>query len=222
MDRSTPGSKGWVNTWGKVAREKQGPAFIRKSHTPQVRLDLQIPGSGFHYWPTSQPEIHEHRNKLYVELPSAEALEEGRWRERICHCGRWAESSLRQPLLLCSCPPVSHPGWLGSLDILRLPMLGQVHRLKLYLWGCKQGPEKGLKHGCSQSPCTYCQLKRRLFGGHREAQGGGSKWSLNQMSWWPFQVLVVWAAPPLPTGMHISDTKTLAARCVWTHCVTVS
>ena len=76
-------------------------------------------------------------------------------------------------------------------------------------------------HGHS-SPCTDCQPNRRLFQGHREAQEGGSKRSLNQMSWWPFQVSVVWAAPPLPPGMHISDTKTLAARCGWTHCVIIS
>ena len=146
---------------------------------------------------------------------------EGRWRERICHCGHSAESSLWQPLLLCSCPPYHIlGGW--SLDILHLPVLGQVSRPKLYLWGCKQGLEKGLRHGRSQSPCTDCQPKRRLFWGHREAQEGGSKRSLNQMSWWPFQVSVVWAAPPLPPGMYISDTKTLAARCGWTHCVTIS
>lgn len=64
----------WVNTRGRVAREKQG--LLGKPHTPQIRHDLQIPDLAFTIDPL-QPEIHEHRNKRYVELPSAGALEAG-------------------------------------------------------------------------------------------------------------------------------------------------
>ena len=121
MDCSTPGFKGWVNTRGKVAREKQGSAFIRKSHTLQIHPDLQIPDFSFHYWPAFQPEIHEHRNKWYVELPSAGALETGCLctgvkggaveRKDLPLCSfSWIQPMAASPPLLVS--PVSHPGWL--------------------------------------------------------------------------------------------------------------
>lgn len=115
----------------------------------------------------------------------------------ICHCGRSAESSSSSLFLLCSCLPYHIlGGW--SLDILCLPVLGQVSRPKLYFVGMQAGSRERTEAWTLSKPLYLLPAKEKTVSGHREAQEGGSKRSLNQISWWPSRSSVVWAAPPAP------------------------
>ena len=180
MDCSTPGFKGWVNTRGKVAREKQGSAFIRKSHTLQIHPDLQIPDFSFHYWPAFQPEIHEHRNKWYVELPSAGALEAG------CLCtGVRGGAVERKDLPLCSFSwiqpmaasppllvyPVSHSGWL-VLGHPPSPSAGLSQQAQALFVGMQAGFGEGTEAWTLSKPLYWLPAKEKTVSGTQRSTGG--------------------------------------------------
>lgn len=134
MDCIRQALRRWGEHTGQVKQEeKQGSAFIGKPHTPQIRQDLQIPDLAF--------TIDRFFNLKFMNLkttgmwnyPLLGHLRQGvcvrgegqrRWRERICHCGRSAESSLWQPFLLCSCLRIT--SWVaGPWTSSCLPVLGQ-------------------------------------------------------------------------------------------------